>query len=166
MANILNVSFHGLHYLRYKFSTFFCNVLIIYYNRHNRNGGFYITLSCYVSIVKFFFGLGPHLTQSYQLRRSIVTRGVCPSFVRFQLKLLSFDSFCENLYTKFRENPSGGSRAVSWGETDGQTEKQWGLGVAFRKCFANVSKKGGIWRLNGRRKEGRPNKEEEKNSRE
>jgi hypothetical protein len=34
--------------------------------------------------------------------------------------------FCENLNMNFRENPSGGSRAVLCGETDEQTEKQWG----------------------------------------
>jgi len=48
--------------------------------------------------------------------------------------------------------------------TDGEAMR--GLGVAFRKCFANAPKKWGIWRLNGRRREGRPNKEGEKNSRE
>jgi hypothetical protein len=40
------------------------------------------------------------------------------------------------------------------------------LGVTFRKCFANAPKKGGIWRLNRRIREGRPNKEGEKNARE
>jgi hypothetical protein len=50
------------------------------------------------------------------------------------------------------------------GRTDGEAVR--GLGVAVRKCFANAHKKVGIWRLNGRRREGRPNKEGEKNSRE
>jgi hypothetical protein len=50
------------------------------------------------------------------------------------------------------------------GRTDGEAVK--GLGVAFRKCFANAPTKGGIWRLNGRRRDGRPNKEGQKNSRE
>jgi len=34
------------------------------------------------------------------------------------------------------------------------------------QSFANAPKKGGIWRLIGRRREGRPNKEGDKNSRE
>jgi len=42
MADILNVPFHGLHYPHYKISTCVCNVLIIYYNRRNRNGGFFL----------------------------------------------------------------------------------------------------------------------------
>ena len=41
-----------------------------------------------------------------------------------------------------------------------------GLRVAFRKCFANAHKKGGIWRINGRRREGRLTKDEGKNARE
>ena len=56
---------------------------------------------------------------------------------------------------KFHEDLSGGSHAGSCG---GRTDR--------RNCFANAPKKGGICRINRRRREERQNKGEEKNARE
>jgi hypothetical protein len=80
---------------------------------------------------------------------------MCVDLVKYPLFLSDFNETwicstdfrkCWNL--KFHENPSSGSRIVSWGQTDGQTGTYSEADGLFHN-FANVPKTSPLWRPSG-----------------